>query len=369
MATATPHRALLNGIAVSQTDDAKLDLLELLESTSTPTSGTALVTAHDVGRATVYNRLDDLTEAGLVTRTDAGFWTTRAGQLALRTYRTTRTELQDETIAFLAGSAHRVSLLRTLASTSSTKAELAASESLPSRTTIHRTVTQFEQRGWLRTTATGEYTASETGESALDRFQQVAAAFEQLTQKSAWLNRLAYWADPPIAVLPGSDLVTNTEEDPHAMMSAAVDAADLRTDGVDHIRSVTPVFDPTLYDIFGQHVDSDTTFEMLFDKLAYQQLTNPRNLHYLAGAIAAPTVDVRIHPDPLYTGLGIYNGDTVMLGGSTRESQDYAIVGDDDALHEWATATFDTLWEEAVTPEARVTRWIEETVSTPLSSA
>jgi predicted transcriptional regulator len=369
MATTTPHQALLNGIAVSQTDDATLDLLKLLDATRTPMSGTALVTTHDVGRATVYNRLDDLTEAGLVKRIDAGFWTTRTGHLALRTYRGTSTELRDETIAFLAGSAHRVALLRTLALTPSTKAELAASESLPSRSTIQRTVRQFEQRGWLRKTATGEYTISEAGESTLDRYQQLAAAFEQLTQKSAWLNRLAYWADPPLAVLSGSDLVTNTEEDPHAMMSAAVDAADLRDGGLDHVRSVTPVFDPTLYDIFGQHVDSDTTFEVLYDKLAYQQLTNPRNLHYLAGAIAAPTVDVRIHPDPLYTGLGIYNRETVMLGGSTRESQDYAIVGDGDTFREWANATFDALWAESVAPGDRFTRWIKQTVPAPLSSA
>lgn len=369
MPTGPNYREILHSIAVSQTGETKPDLLDLLQETHTVTSGTDLVATYDTGRATVYSRLNDLTEAGLIERTDDGFWITRAGQLARQAYCAARTTLRDETIAFLTGPSHRLTLLRMLASAPSTKAELAANESLPSRRTIHRTINWCERHEKVRKTADGKYTTDESVEKLLTQFTQLETDFEQLTAKADCLNQLAYWADPPLTVLRGGELIANTEGDPYAMLDAAVEAADLRSHGLDHVRSVTPLFDRTLFDIFGQFIDGETTFEIIFDQQTYQQLTNPRHLHYLAGAIAAPAVDLRIHPDPLYTGLGIYNRRTVMLGGTTRESRDYGVVGNGDAFRNWAETTFESLWAESAPPSERFTHWVAQSVPTPLSSS
>lgn len=356
----TDAHECLASIATAQTDDSALKPLRLLESTYDEPSGTDLVDRHDTGRATVYNRIDDLREYGFLWRTDDGFRMTRAGRMALAAYRAAQSELSDEGIAYLTGSHHRRGVLRTLVTTASTKADLAADDALPSRSTIHRIIGTYSDWGWVTETGDGNYRTTNEGRASLESYQVLAAEFEQLIDKSELLARLDHWAAPPVRALARTDLVTDTNDDPHALLNATVEAGNIRSEGLEHLRSVTPLFNPTLYDIFGQFVDRDTTFEIIYDQPTYQRLTQPRRIHYLAGAVAAPNVEVRIHPDPLYTGVGVYNHDTVMMCGSTRFEQQYGVVGGADELLDWANRTFDRLWAESESPSERFALWLKQ---------
>jgi predicted transcriptional regulator len=161
-----------------------------------------------------------------------------------------------------------------------------------------------------------------------------------------------------------SELVADSNENPHAVLDAAVEAADIRNEGLDHVRSITPLFSPALYDIFRQFIDRDTTFKIIYDQPTYRRLTQPNRIHYLATAIAAPTIEVRIHPDPLYTGVGIYNHDTVMVCGSTRFEKQYGIVSDRGELLTWSNEIFDQLWAESESLSSRLAGWVKQTVAT-----
>jgi predicted transcriptional regulator len=282
--------------------------------------------------------------------------------MALNAYRTTKNELSDESIAYLAKSQYRRTVLETLRKNPTTKAELAALNHLPSRSTIHRIIHQCEDLGWVTKNEAGAYIVTSTGETTHDSYRLLAAEFEQLIDKSELLNRLTYWAKPPVGALSDAELVVDTNEDPHAIFTASVEAADIRSGGLDNVRSITPLFSPALYDIFGEFVDQETTFEVIYDQPTYQQLTDPRHIHYLARMIASPNVEVRIHPDPLYTGIGVYNQETVMICGSMRSEQQYGVVGDVDELLTWANETFDRLWTECQSPSGRFAKWLKQTV-------
>jgi len=282
--------------------------------------------------------------------------------MAVTIYESAGSDLTDEAITYVAESQYRRDILEALDTNPATKAGLAAREHLPGRSTIQRIVEACVDQGWVTDTPNGEYTTTPSGRALLESYRRLVARFDQLIDKSELLTRLNYWVAPPVRALSGTDLVTNTSDDPHAVLNASVEAANVRSDGITHLRSITPLFNPTLYDIFGEFVDRETTFEIIYDKPTYQTLSQPRWIHYLAGAVAAPSVEVRIHPDPLYTGIGVYNHDTVMVSGSTRFEQQYGIVGKRDELLTWANETFDRLWAESKTPSERLRSWLKRTV-------
>lgn len=352
----------LASIAAFRADDSKISSLRFLRETADSSSATQLAERFGVTRTTVYNRIDDLRKWGFLWQTDDGFRMTRAGCMAIGAYESVGSDLTDEAITRVAESQHRRDILAALDANAATKAWLAARERLPGRSTIQRIVEGCVDRGWVTDTVNGEYTTTPTGSTILESYRKLVTEFEQLIDKSKLLARLDYWAAPPVRALSGTDLVTNTSDDPHAVLNASVEAANIRSNGLEHLRSVTPLFDPTLYDIFEQFVDRETTFEVIYNKPTYRKLSQPRWVHYLAGAVAASNVEVRIHPDPLYTGVGIYNHDTVMLGGSTRFDQQYGIVGEGDELPTWANDTFDRLWAESKTPSERFGSWLKQTV-------
>lgn len=349
---------LIHRIAVGRSNDGQLNLLRLIENTGEGATGSTLVEAHDVGRPAVYSGLDVLEDAGFLLDSDGGgFEATRTGRKAAAVYREVAQRTTDETLAYLARSHNRRELIRMLEEGPQRKSELAAGADAPSRSTVQRILREFEERSWAERTSDGRVKITDSTVRLLDEYRWLRDCLEQAVEKGPCIEQLADWADVPLQMLEETELVVATEEKPHALLSAAIDAASLREGSLDSVRTIVPLFDLVVYDVFGQHVDSDTTHDVVFSRTAYEQLTEPGNIHYLAGAILAPTVEIRIHPDPLYTGLGIYD-DAVLLGGSVRHDLDAAVTGTSDAFHEWAVERFDELKAESEKPSERLRRWV-----------
>jgi len=356
--------SVIHAFAASRTHEDHLDLIALLEYLHHRRRGPAIVDTLDVSSEAVYRRLGELRDLEFVADLDGErFEATRAGTKAANSYQRAATQLGDATIAYLVGSESRPQLLTRLADAPARKATLAADESLPSRTTIQRVIAQFDEYGWIQRTDEGAFQLTQPAIAAYEEYERLHTAMTQAVEKAPCLRLLAEWANPPLDVLTETELVVKRDDDPHAMLDAAVEAADIRDRTLSHVRSVTPLFDPLMFDIFGEFVDLGTQFEVIFDQQAYSELTKPANLHYFAGALVAPNVQVRIHPDTLKTGLGIYDR-TVLLGGSTVHDQEAGVTGSSEQFREWADTTFETVWNESVRPSQRLQSWLGTTLST-----
>lgn len=358
--------ALIYRFAISQVREDKLDQIALLESTRTAATVAELATEYSADPATVYRNISKLTEVGFITNADEECYrATRAGLKASTAYQQVADGVGDEMLAYLAKSAYRRTLIREMETAAYTKAELTSGDASPARPTVHRKLEEFDDRGWLQRTEEGRFQVSEDASTCLEAYERLETAMQQAIEKEPCLRQLADWADPPLSVLKGTELVGETKDDPHALLEAAIDAAQLREDGLTRLRSIVPLFDPVSYELFADHINPNATFDVIFDQAAYQQLTRPSNIHYLATTLVAPSVNVRVYPEPLYTGLGIYN-ETVVLGGSTQHDRKAGVTGDSTDLYEWAMTTFDEMWEQSETPTGRLQRWVDESVPTLL---
>lgn len=359
---------IIHRIASSRRDEDQLDLITLLDDIRRGLDVPNIADKHSTTRTTVYRQLDYLVDAGFIAREDVGsYQLTRAGKQAADAYRNTVSVVGDQTLEFLAGSSDRRVLLKEMKKGARTKAAFSSGNDLPSRTTVHRAFELFDDRSWIQETEDGRYGISEDARVAIIEYEQLAVRIQQAAEKSPCVSTLAYWADPPLDALTGSELVVEPDDGQHAMLNATIESANLRDDGLDQLRTVVPVFDPVMYDVFNQYIDSETTFEIIFDQETYQELTEPKRLHYLARSILAPNTTIRIHPDPLYTGLGIYNGCTVMLGGSSRLNPDAGIVSNKATLLRWANEKFEELWIESSPPSRRLIEWIRHETPLPKS--
>lgn len=100
-----------------------------------------------------------------------------------------------EEIAYLARSANRVRLLRTLVSEPYTRGELNDLTGV-SRTTVGRIVNEFERRGWVERTDDGTYVTTPTGTLVVREFIPLLEAMrtiQTLGHRAAWI---------PVAELP-----------------------------------------------------------------------------------------------------------------------------------------------------------------------
>lgn len=350
----------ISRIAASQTIDDQLDLGALLTATRGGVTGTELVAQFDFGGPTVYRGLNFLTDREfVVNRDEDGFAATNAGVTAFDAYERVATQVDEADLAYLAASPDRYGLLRAISERPQYKRDLAAGSNAPSRTTVHRTLRDFEQRGWTEQMGDGRVHTKESAEQCLQAYEWLRTAMAQATEKAPLINQLPWWADPELPVLAGSELVIETEEEPHAVLNAAVEAANLRDGNLERLRTIVPVFDKITFERFGDEVNRDAEFEILLDRRAYNQLTRPQNLAYLAGGLLAPNVEMRVYAENLYLGLGIYD-DTVLVGGSTEANKDAAVVGENEQLRTWADQRFETLWTDAETIPQRLRRWVND---------
>ena len=318
-----------------------------------------LVGYHEISRETLYRRMLEFEQLGFIENDPGGeFRTTRAGWLALQAYTQVSTRLGVEPLAYLAGASSRRTLIRTLTESPADKSTLAADPELPSRSTIHRTLAQFDGYGWLARTSDGRSRSNQSGALALEQLEWLYTAITEAIEKAPALRTMAYWADPALHTLVGSELLTRTPGVPNTMLNAVVDASGLRSGEFERLQAVAPAVDSVTYERFSASL-SEANIQLLLDQRAYRHLSCPRNHHRLATLLTASTIDVRVHPDPLYTVLAIFNNNRVLVGGSMRTGRSDSVVGTTVRLKNWATTTFETLWAEGRPVDPRLRIWIK----------
>ncbi|MFC7070517.1 hypothetical protein [Halobaculum lipolyticum] len=351
-------REFVRAVAVSQANDSRVDLATLALETAGGASATQLITTHNVSRETVYRRLGELEDLGFVeSNSGDGFQITRPGWLAFRAYERVSTRLGIEMLAYLAGSPTRRELIRALARAPADKATLAADPSLPSRATIHRILADFETYGWLVDAPDRRYHVSETAVLALEQVNWLYTAVTEAIDKGPALRAMAHWANPQLHTLVDSDLLTKTPGMQNTMVNAVVGASGLRTGEFERLRAVVPSLDRVTFERFEPSLTS-ARFQLVLDRPTFRHLARPQTHHQLSALLSAPTVELRVHRDPLSTVLAIFNDEQILIGGSTRTGRSDAVLGDTWRLNRWAMTTFEELWNESRPVESRFYSWL-----------
>jgi predicted transcriptional regulator len=370
----TPRDTLAHLVASSQNPESRVSastetqrpppepipirLLRTLEDAPQPPQSLANQT--DIPRQRVYRVLDPLDSLGVVDHPESMFRLTGTGVALLAAYTEATATITPETIGYLGRSTHRGCLLHQLADGPVSRRELSEDPTGPSDSTIRRSLRAFEERGWLTRTPDNLLEATKTGRRVAETFQWLVDATEQILAADPFLRRLGdRSADLPFTALTDAELVVATPENPHAPLSAAIDHTGLRDamagdETIDHIKTVCPVFSPAMFDVFGQVVDLGTDIEIVFDAEVRKELSRKRNLHYLAGAVAAPNLEVRFLSETLTYGVGIYDDTGMAVAYTDREGHEAGIATQNEALLEWIDDQFTTYWERGEGPSEYV---------------
>jgi hypothetical protein len=349
---------IIRRLAGTTNQGGGLDSHTALRAATNGVTATALAEHQDTTRPTVYRALEPFCEAGLLADDD-GFRLTDAGAALLDAYERAAEAVEPDALAFLAGSDNRPAVLRALADGPARKATLAAGDGA-SRPTVHRAIDAFEQRAWARREG-GGWVATAAGLTALETFETLKTATEQAIAKGPFLERFGASDRLPLPALEGADLVEPTQEAPHAILDASIEAAGIHGEPIDRLRTLVPVFSASMFAEFEPLVDRDTTLEIVYTESVFRKLTHPRYIPYLAKAVLTPTVDVRVYPDTIDWGIGIYD-ETVMLAGADETGGRAGVVGQVPQLRTWATETFTERQEDSVSPSQRLVDWLRRWV-------
>ena len=244
-------REFVQALAVSRTNPKRVDLYALLAHACAGVRAETLVSGREVSRETVYRRFREFEQLGLINHEPGGkFRTTRPGWMAMRAYARVAERFEPEELAYLASSPARRDVIRSLDGSPADKATLAADPHLPSRATIHRTLAQFEEYGWIVDSPGRQYRIHEDAVIAAAQLEWLYTAVQEAIEKAPAIQTMAYWADPSAHTLVGTKLNQQTPGVPNTMLNAIVDLSGLRTGEFERLQAVVPALDVVTVDYF-----------------------------------------------------------------------------------------------------------------------
>ena len=315
----------------------------------------ALADRLGITRQTAYRALKPLEEAGLIRARNEGFTVTCSGEAVRRAYHEICNEIESSGLVQLARSMHKQWVLRALKRTPSRKAALAARarrEDGPSRTTIHRVLTDFCDAGYVRE-QTGTCELTETGSRLLAAYTGFRAVVSQVLDKRAILRWLPSTLDSfPIEALDEARVIQNSPDQPHNVLSAFIQCAD--TD-VEVFRWMAAIASPALVAAYRPLLQSASTNVRIVstEPVLAAFTTNraaTRELRNIASVVEADAnaggETIRFVTDPLPVHLVICDDTRVLLepapSTGVTDATTVGIESSDPAIVGWATNFFES---------------------------
>jgi len=320
-----------------------------------------------ITRQTAYRALNPLEEAGLIRAGNGRFTVTCSGEAVRRAYHEICNEVDRSGLVQLARSMYKQWVLRTLKRTPSRKATLAAQarrEDGPSRTTIHRVLTDFTDDGYVRERP-GAYELTETGSRLLAAYTDFRAVVSQALDKRAILRWLPSTLDFfPIEALDEARVIQNSPDQPHNVLSAFIQCAD--TD-VEVFRWMATIASPALLAAYRPLLQSSRTdvrivsTEPVLAAFTTNQATT-RELRTIASVVEADAnaggETIRFVTDPLPVHLVICDDTRVILepapSTGVTDATTVGIESSDPAIVGWATNFFESWYVRGKSPDTAI---------------
>ena len=337
--------------------------IELLDSLATdPSTAETLAATHGIDQTTVYRAFDPFHREALVSDADGAYALTGLGAVIRYQYHRILDAgpADREALTFIAASPHRAQLLDRLSETPARKADLSRDETDPSRTTVHRAVEAFIDRGWVaRDPATGQYATTADGRVVLEQYTAFKTAIEQALSRAAFLRCCPPDVeDIPLDALAAARQVVNDVTTPDRTLAALEDAIDA---GVTELRAFQSHVSTRLAEIYDPVVRSDAPMEIITtDRILTQLPDDGRYSEHVRRGLRAKNVTLLVVPglETLPIGLAIHKDDMVVMMPATPGQvpdgdgsfQAGMIVGTESALLDWANEFYERYRAEARSP-------------------
>ena len=243
------------------------------------------------------------------------------------------------TAQFLAGSASRVETLEALVEAPSTLAELEAVAGT-SRTTLWRTLTEFERRGWADRTDDG-YEATPVGAFVAETFARFLAgldAADELGELIQWLPLAEM--DFDLARLADAEVAVPTPNDPQAPMRLSLE----QTAGARRVRILTHAVAPAIVEALHDGVQAgEQVLEGVVTQGAIDTITaDPGMMAKFEELLDADGTTIYRYDGEIPHILAILDDERVGLGVDDDQGRPRAVLDVADRLVlKWAEETFE----------------------------
>lgn len=238
-----------------------------------------------------------------------------------------------EGVAFLTGSEGRVAVLRHLAETPCRPCEL-RERTDASRTAIHRALTGFEERGWVRKEQ-DRYSLTAAGRHVYEQYDALAEAVEVGDRFSEFLTAFPRADDLPFPF--DGEVCVATPTEPQAPQSFFYDRL---SDDADRLKGFTPVISKQLVESLEPTVEAGTEIELVYDepyaKHALESYPDAMEL-----AMECDSVTVHVVPGDIEGGLALVDDEVFLKAYGSRGDVRACLHSTDADLREWAADWFE----------------------------
>lgn len=202
------------------------------------------------------------------------------------------------------------------------------------RSTVHRNATDLKDRGWIEQ-RNGNYHLTTGGEVVVPKFEELGFAITAVNKTQEFLEE---FPEPlPAEALAEASTTTGARPEPHAPLIRFTNSLDR---DISHIRCLVPIFSEIFNDAIWPLIQDGTRVEGV---VTPELLETARGKDDLGNAIDATSYEMYLLPDDIEFGLAIFDNETVHAGAFAADGTLTAgLLGDSDALLDWANDRFDT---------------------------
>jgi len=253
-------------------------------------------------------------------------------------------ESELEEIEFLALSPNRVEVLRLLAEGPHTRSELAAATGA-SQATLGRILGDFEERSWVERSGS-EHVATATGRLVSGGFEELLSILDTEKKLRPIVQYLPTAAlDFDLRHLADATVTVPTRTRPNAPVQRLLDLEER----AETVRAYSHAFNEQSLALVAERAAAgELSFRGVFSKSAIDALAADSELcRRLASLLDAENAEVRVHEGELPLAGTVADDVVHLLVRDDDGILQAALETDDEAVYEWATASFQRHWEAA----------------------
>lgn len=337
--------------------------IKVLDELSQPLRETDLARVLPHSKKSIHTALERYEQQGWVRQADEEYRQTAGGAIVLRIFdeaaernaldhgtdRSTIEELRDELredLNALIKAPQRVQMLQadSIPMGSSALANRYGQES----PTAYRDVDKLITKGWYDRSGSVCY-RTPRGKAILSGYTDLYEVIRQTIEKEPFTYRLpSEHAGLPATELSNAELIDVARDGPDAGITGLKKVGrNASGTSINRICTVCPVYKPSMASAFSEFVSLGTKTKLVYDRSTFRKLCHPKRMPMLCAVIAHPRTAVRVYPDDLTFGVGLYDEQGMIMAYNDSPGDEAGIVTADECLTEWMATEFERYWQQS----------------------
>lgn len=337
--------------------------IKVLDELSQPLRKADLAQALPHSKKSIRAALARYEQQGWVRKLNEEYSQTAGGAIVLRIFdeiaernasdrvveQNTTEELRDELrrdLNILIKAPQRVRMLR--AGSLSTRSSTLSGQYGKESPTAHRDADTLISKGWYEKNGP-VYERTAKGETILSGYSDLYQAIKQTIEKESFTYRLtSEHADLPATKLSNAELIDVSRGGPDAGITGLKKIGrNVSGSSIEQIRTVCPVYKPSIADAFSDFISLKTNTNLVYDRPTFRKLCHPRRMPLLCAVAAHPHTEVRIYPEDLTFGVGLYDNQGMVMAYNDVPGNEAGIITADECLTEWMATQFECYWQQS----------------------